>query len=199
MGAMEKFGYGLFILTAKEDGKDNGCVINTAMQVTIDPNQVVICVNKTNHTHDMIINTKKYNLSILTEETKFDIFKRFGYQSGRTADKFEGFDSVAESENGVKYLTDAGAMVSVEVKKTLDLGTHTMFIGEVTEQKVLSDVRSVTYQYYFDHIKPAPPKTEVKKGFRCKICGYIYEGDTLPPDFICPICKHGAEDFEPIV
>lgn len=198
MGAMEKISYGLFILTAKENGKDNGCVINTGMQVTVDPKQVAICVNKTNYTHDMIANTGEFNISILTEKVDFEVFKRFGYQSGRDVDKFMGFSEAAISENGIKYLTSAGAVISVKVNNTVDLGTHTMFIGDVTFEKVLSEVPSVTYQYYFDHIKPAPPKAEVKKGFVCKICGYVYEGDTLPDDFICPICKHGAEDFEPI-
>ncbi len=197
MSAVFKLTYGLFVLTAKDGEKDNGCIINTALQVTANPLQVSICVNKDNYTHDMIMKTGEYNVSILSQETPFEVFQRFGMQSGRDVDKFDGFGEVARSENGLYYLTkSANALLSVKVNKTVDVGTHTMFIGELAEEKDLSDVPSVSYQYYFDHIKPKP---EVKKkGFVCKICGYVYEGDELPPDFICPICKHGVEAFEPI-
>lgn len=197
--AMHKFSYGLFCLSSKEGDKDNACIINTAIQVTNDPKQVSICVNKANCSHDMILKTKEFNISFLTVKTPFEVFTRFGFQSGRDADKFDGFADAKRSENGILYLAkDANAMISVKVSKAIDLGTHTMFIGDVTESIVLSEVQSVTYQYYLDEIKPKPVNKEKKKGFVCKVCGYIYEGDTLPPDFICPICKHGAEDFEPL-
>lgn len=198
MSAMFKFSYGLFVLTAKEGEKDNGCIINTAIQVTQDPKQVSICVNKANYTCGMIERTGEFNLSFLSQEAEFEVFKHFGFASGRDTEKFAGYENAARSENGLMYLTgQANAMASVKVNKAVDLGTHMMFIGDVTEEKVLSDVPSVTYQYYFDHIKPAPEKPKTK-GYVCKICGYVYEGDPLPEDFICPLCKHGAEDFEPI-
>ncbi len=198
MSAMFKFSYGLFVLTAREEGKDNGCIINTAIQVTADPKQVSICVNKSNHTCGMIQRTGAFGLSFLSQDVDFGTFQHFGFQSGRDTDKFADFSDAARSEEGLMYLTKgANAHISVRVNNTVDLGTHLMFIGDVIEEEVLSDVPSVTYQYYFDHIKPKPeqPKT---KGYVCKICGYIYEGETLPADFICPLCKHGAEDFEPI-
>lgn len=139
----------------------------------------------------------EFNVSILSQEAPFSVFQRFGMQCGRDVDKFDGFDEVERSDNGLYYLTkSANAMLSIKVNKTVDVGTHTMFIGEVADEKELSDVPSVSYQYYFDHIKPKPETK--KKGFVCKICGYVYEGDELPPDFICPICKHGVEAFEPI-
>jgi flavin reductase (DIM6/NTAB) family NADH-FMN oxidoreductase RutF len=197
MSAVFKLTYGLFVLTAKDGDKDNGCIINTALQVTANPLQVSICVNKDNFTHDMIKKTGEFNISILSQETPFEVFQRFGMQCGKDIDKFDGFDGVARSENGLYYLTKyANAMLSVKVSKTVDVGTHTMFIGEIAEEKDLSNVPSVSYQYYFDHIKPKPEAK--KKGFVCKICGYVYEGDELPPDFICPVCKHGVEAFEPI-
>lgn len=199
MSAMHKFSYGLYVLTAKDGEKDNGCIINTAIQAADNPKQVSICVNKANDTCEMIEKTGAFNVSFLTQETEFDTFKHFGFQSGRDVNKFKDFQDAGRAENGILFLTGtANAMVSVKVDKTVDLDSHLMFIGEVTEEKVLSDVPSVTYQYYFDHIKPKPEEKPKVKGFVCKICGYVYEGDELPPDFICPICKHGAEDFEPI-
>lgn len=199
MSAMHKFSYGLYVLTARDGHKDNGCIINTAIQAADNPKQVSICVNKANYTCEMIEKTGVFNVSFLTQETDFDTFKHFGFQSGREVDKFEGFGQAERGENSILYLTKTtNAMVSVKVGQTVDLGSHMMFIGEVTEEKVLSDVPSVTYQYYFDHIKPKPSEKPKAKGFVCKICGYVYEGDQLPADFICPLCKHGAEDFEPI-
>ena len=197
--AMFKFSYGLFVLTAQADGKDNGCIINTAAQLTDNPKRINIAVNKQNHTHDMILKSGSFNISVLSEKVSFDIFQRFGFQSGKDADKFEGFSSVARSANGLYYITaGVNAFLSGRVTEALDCGSHTLFIAEVTEACVLSEDPSVTYAYYFDHIKPKPqPKIEEKKtGWVCKICGYIYEGDELPPDFICPLCKHGADDFE---
>lgn len=194
---MFKISYGLYVLTAKDGEKQNGCIVNTLQQVTTTPNQVTIAVNKNNFTHDMIAKTGVFNVSILSEKVKFDTFKHFGFQSGRDVDKFADFPHEI-SENGLPYITDgANGYISGKVISSLDLGTHTLFLAEVTEGEVLSDDPSVTYDYYHKHIKEAPPKkTDGAKGWVCKICGYVYEGDPLPADFICPVCKHGASDFE---
>ena len=198
--AMFKLSYGLFVLSAKDGDKDNGCIVNTAAQLTDTPKRLNIAVNKQNYTHDMILKTGEFNVSILTEDAPFKIFQHFGFQSGRDTDKFDGTFPAARSANGLAYLTEyANAFISAKVIDALDYGTHTLFIAEVTESAVLSPAPSVTYAYYFEHIKPKPqPVEENKKGFVCKICGYVYEGDELPADFICPLCKHGAEDFEPL-
>ena len=195
MSAIFKLTYGLFVLSAKDGDKDNGCIINTALQVTDSPLQLSITLSKANYTHDMIKNTGKFNLSVLSQEAPFSIFQHFGMQSGKDVNKFDG--EVLRTSNGIAYVEEAtNAVLSVDVNKTVDVGTHTIFIGEVTEEKILSDVPSASYQYYFDHIKPKPEQK--KKGYVCKICGYVYEGDELPEDFICPVCKHGAIDFEPL-
>ena len=196
--AMFKLSYGLFVLTARDGAKDNGCIINTAQQLTSAPMRISITVNKANYTHDMIEKTGAFNISVLTEGAPFGLFKQYGFQSGRTADKLSGGEP--RTENGIAYLSEhANAVISGKVISTVDCGTHTLFIADVTEAHVLSAEPSVTYAYYFAHIKPKPqPAAEKKKGFVCKICGYVYEGETLPPDFICPLCKHGAEDFEPL-
>ncbi len=196
--AMFKLSYGLFVLTARDGAKDNGCIINTAQQLTSAPMRISITVNKVNYTHDMIEKTGAFNISVLTEGAPFGLFKQYGFQSGRTADKLSGGEP--RTENGIAYLSEhANAVISGKVISTVDCGTHTLFIADVTEAHVLSAEPSVTYAYYFAHIKPKPqPAAEKKKGFVCKICGYVYEGETLPPDFICPLCKHGAEDFEPL-
>ena len=196
--AMFKLSYGLFVLTARDGAKDNGCIINTAQQLTSAPMRISITVNKENYTHDMIEKTGAFNISVLTEGAPFGLFKQYGFQSGRTADKLSGGEP--RTENGIAYLSEhANAVISGKVISTVDCGTHTLFIADVTEAHVLSAEPSVTYAYYFAHIKPKPqPAAEKKKGFVCKICGYVYEGETLPPDFICPLCKHGAEDFEPL-
>lgn len=200
--AFQKLSYGLFVLSAKADGKDNGCIINTAAQLTSTPNRINIAVNKANYTHDMILNTGIFNISVLAEDTSFDTFKRFGFASGKDTDKFAGFEnSVARSANGLLYVTEGtNAFMSAKVVDSYDYGTHTLFIVEITEAEVLREEPSVTYAYYFEHIKPKPqPKIEEEKhGYVCKICGYVYEGDTLPDDFICPLCKHGTDDFEKI-
>ena len=198
--AMFKLSYGLFVLTAKNGEKDNGCIINTVMQITDIPKRIVVSVNKQNYTHDMILKSGEFNVSVLSTDVPFDVFQKFGFVSGRDTDKFNDFDKVARSENGIYYLTEyANAYISGKVSNVIDCGTHTMFVADVTNAKTLSEVPSVTYQYYFDHIKPKPKAAdEKKKGFVCKICGYVYEGETLPPDYICPLCKHGAEDFEPL-
>ncbi len=193
---MFKISYGLFVLTAKTGDKDNGCIVNTVEQVTSQPLRILVTVNKDNYTHDIIKATGEFNVSVLTESAPFSVFERFGFQSGRDADKFSGFTKAQRSENGILYLTEySNAFISCKVLEEVDCTTHTIFIAEVTEAKVLSGKRSVTYQYYHDNIKPKPEKKE-KSGYVCKICGYVYEGDVLPEDFICPLCKHGAADFE---
>lgn len=195
--AMFKLSYGLFVLTAKDGEKDNGCIINTVMQVTDVKKRIAIAVNKANYTHDMIKKTGVFNVSVLTTEAPFKLFKQFGFQSGRDTDKFAEGDAEVRTANGLRYVPEyANAVISGKVVEEHEYDTHTLFVAEVTEAAVLSNVPSVTYQYYFDHIKPQPQPTTEKTGYVCKICGYIYEGDTLPEDFICPLCKHGAADFE---
>lgn len=194
---MNKLSYGLFVLTAKDGDKDNGCIINTAAQVTTTPNRIIVTVNKENYTHDMIKKTGEFNVSVLDESATFDTFQHFGFQSGRDTDKFAEI-TFARAENGIAYLTkECNAYISGKVTDTIDLGTHTMFIADVTGGEVLSDGSSATYAYYHANIKPSAKPVE-KKGYICTICGYIYEGDSLPADFVCPICKHGAEDFKPL-
>lgn len=197
--ALFKIGYGLYVLSAKEGDFDNACIVNTAIQLTNSPNRIGVVVNKQNKTHDMIKSTGVFNVSCLTTETNFDTIKNFGFVSGRTADKFNGI-SAKRSENGLLYLTEnANAYLSGKVTSEVDFGTHTMFVAELFGAEILSNAESLTYAYYFANIKPKPVgATEKKSGYRCKICGYIYEGEPLPADFICPICKHGAEDFEKI-
>ena len=202
--AMYKLSYGLFVLTAKEAEKDNGCIINTAIQAASEPNQLSICVNKLNYTHDMVLRTGEFTVSVLSQNAKFDLFRQFGFQSGRDVNKFENFDACARGANGIYYITEGtNAYISVKVKKTEDLGSHTMFIGEITDMEVLSDAPSVTYAYYLENIKPksqAVGKTESGQTvWRCTICGYEYVGEELPEDFVCPLCKHPASDFEKVV
>lgn len=194
---MNKLSYGLFVLTAKDGDKDNGCIINTVSQVTTSPNRITIAVNKNNYTHDMITKTKEFNVSILDESAAFETFQHFGFQSGRDTDKFADIQ-YERAENGIAYLSkECNGYISGKVIDTVDLGTHTLFIADVTAGEVLSDRASATYAYYHANIKPSAAPKE-KKGYVCTICGYIYEGDTLPADFVCPICKHGADDFAPL-
>lgn len=195
--AMFKLSYGLFVLSAKDGAKDNGCIINTVMQVTDATKRIAIAVNKANYTHEMIKKTGAFNVSVLTTDAPFKLFKQFGFQSGKDVDKFaEGVEEV-RTVNGIRYVAEySNAVISGKVIQEVEFDTHTMFIAEVTEAAVLSNVPSVTYQYYFDHIKPQPQPTTEKSGYVCKICGYVYEGEELPADYICPLCKHGAEDFE---
>lgn len=196
--ALFKIGYGLYVLTANDNGKDNGCIINTAMQVTSDPCQIAIAVNKKNYTAGMIHNTRKFNISVLSESVKFDTFKHFGFQSGADIDKFANFSNTERTPNGLLYITkDTNAFMSAYVQQEIDLGSHLMFIGQLVASEVLADTPTVTYDYYQKNIKPKP-ETSKKSGWRCKICNYVYEGEELPPDFICPWCKHGAADFEKI-
>ncbi|MCL2052938.1 MAG: flavin reductase [Oscillospiraceae bacterium] len=198
--AMFKLSYGLFVLTAKDGEKDNGCIINTAMQVTASPIGISVAVNKLNHTCGMIMKSGEFNLSVLSEDAPFKVFEQFGFSSGKDTDKFAGTDESNRTSNGIRYVPEyANSMISAKVTQTVDCGTHIIFIAEVTQALILSQVPSVTYQYYFEHIKPKPaPRKESVKGFVCKICGYVYEGEELPSDIICPLCKHGASDFEPM-
>ena len=195
---MFKLSYGLFALTAKDGEKDNGCIINTVTQITDHPIKISIAVNKSNLTHDMIANSKAFNVSVLTESTPFSLFKNFGFVTGRDTDKFARYNESTRTINGIRYLTEnVNAVISAHVTDILDCGTHSVFIADVTQAFILSAEPSATYQYYFDHIKPKPQAAAHQKvGYICKICGYIYEGEPLPSDFICPICKHGAADFE---
>ncbi len=193
--ALFKFSYGLYVLTARQGDRDNGCIINTAGQLTNTPLQIQIAVNKQNLTHDMILETGVFNVSVLTQEATFWVFQHYGFQSGRDVDKFAGLPE-ARTANGLRYIQGCtNAVISGKVISAVDCGTHTLFVAEVTEAQVLSQEPSATYQYYFDHIKPKPAPAK-KESWVCKICGYVYEGEELPEDFICPLCKHGAEAFE---
>lgn len=196
--AMHRLSYGLFVLTAKEGEKDNGCIVNTVIQVTTEPNCIAVAVNKKNYTHDMIERTGMFNVSVLTEKSSFDTFKHWGFQSGADVDKAKEI-TFSRANNGIIYLTEeTNAFISARVRSTVDLGTHTLFLAEVTDAEVLSDDPSVTYAYYQSNIKQVPKADAPKKGFICTVCGYIYEGETLPDDFICPWCKHPASDFKPL-
>ncbi|QIB68003.1 flavin reductase [Aminipila butyrica] len=196
--ALFKIGYGLYVLTAREGEKDNGCIVNTVMQVTSSPLVLAVGVNKQNYTHDMIMRTKEFNVSVLDVNSKFSVFQNFGFQSGRNADKFADFKSVERTENGILYIKEnTNAYLSGKVLEAIDFGTHTLFKAEVADAECFSNAETLTYSYYQQHVKPAAKPVE-KSGWRCKICGYVYEGDPLPEDFICPICKHGAVDFEKI-
>lgn len=199
--ALYKIGYGLYVLSANEDGFDNGCIINTVTQVTSTPNRIAITVNKLNKTHDMIMATAKFNVSVLSTDVTFDEFKHFGFQSGHNVNKFADADKYERTKNGLLIAPQyANAYISGSVFHSIDLGTHTMFIADVTDAEILNDKESVTYAYYHKNIKPQPqkiPQAEGKVAYRCKICGYIHEGE-LPEDFICPLCKHPASDFEKI-
>ena len=202
--AMYKLSYGLFVLTARKADKDNGCIINTAIQAALSPNQLSICVSKANYTHDIIKKTGEFTVSVLSQNAGFDLFKHFGFQSGRELNKFENFSKCKRGANGIYYITEGtNAYISVKVTKTNDLGSHTMFIGEISDMEVLSEVPSVTYDYYLNNIKPKPQAVgttpDGQTVWRCIICGYEYVGEELPEDFICPLCKHPASDFEKII
>lgn len=198
---MYSLSYGLFILSARRGEKDNGCITNTAIQVTTTPNRIVIAVNKGNYTHDMVQETGRFTLSVLSEEAKFDLFQRFGFQSGRDVDKLAGFEAhVGRDADGICYVTQGtNAWISCKVVSATDLGTHTLFLADVLDGGILSGAPSATYAYYQANIKPKPaagPAPGAKKRWVCKVCGYVYEGDTLPADYVCPLCKHPASDFE---
>lgn len=198
---MYRLTYGLFVLTARHDGRDSGCIINTAGQVTSTPNRISIAVNKDNFTHDLVKASGKFNISILSEEADFDLFRHFGFQSGRAVDKFDGFTDCRRSENGLYVVTrGTNGYISATVEQALDLGTHTLFIASVDDMEVLSPAPSATYAYYQSNIKPRPEKAapQGKTTWRCTVCGYVYEGETLPADYVCPLCKHPASDFEKV-
>lgn len=195
--ALFKIGYGLYVLTTNDGEKDNGCIVNAVMQVTNTPNRIAVTVNKQNYSHDVIRQTSKMNICCLSEEAPFAVFETFGFKSGRDVDKFADC-TPARSENGLVVLPRyINAYISLYVTEYVDLGTHGMFICDVTESEVVSDQETMTYTYYHKHVKPKP-QAQKKKGYVCKICGYVYEGEELPEDFVCPLCKHGADDFEPL-
>ena len=195
--ALFKLGYGLYVVTSNDGEKDNGLIVNTVTQLTDNPNRVAVNINKENYSHHIIKKTGVMNVNVLSVDAPFALFENFGFQSGRQADKFAHWKTY-RADNGLPFLAQyINAFLSLKVEQYVDLGTHGMFICTVTEARVISDKPTMTYAYYQENVKPKP-QTEGKKGFVCKICGYIYEGDTLPDDFVCPLCKHGAADFEPI-
>lgn len=195
--ALFNIGYGLYVVTCNDGKKDNGLIINTVTQVTNTPNRIAVTINKENYSHHIINQTKKLNVNCLSVDAPFTIFERFGFQSGRNVDKFENYP-VNRSDNGLAFLPRyINSFMSLKVEQYIDLDTHGMFICSITESRVLTNQETMTYSYYQEHVKPKPV-TEGKKGYVCKICGFVYEGEELPEDYICPLCKHGASDFEPI-
>ncbi len=199
--AMYNLSYGLFVVTAKTY-KDNGCITNTAIQVTSEPNRISLAVNKENLTHDMIVESGVFNVSVISTAAKFGLFEQFGFHSGRDFDKFADWTDYARAENGVTYITKGtNAVISAKVINMVDLGTHTLFIADVTDCEVLASTPSATYDYYHANIKPKPNAVNAagKVVWRCTICGFEIEMDELPDDFICPLCKHPKADFEKIV
>ena len=195
--ALFKIGYGLYVVTSNDGTKDNGLIVNTVSQVTDSPNRVAVCINKANYSHHVIKQSGIMNVNCLSAEAPFKVFQNFGFQSGRTVDKFADWEPL-RSDNGLVFLPRyINAFMSLKVEQYVDLDTHGMFICTVTEARVISNVETMTYNYYQSNVKPKP-ETEGKKGFVCEVCGYIYEGDELPDDFICPLCKHGVADFVPI-
>jgi flavin reductase (DIM6/NTAB) family NADH-FMN oxidoreductase RutF len=195
--ALFKIGYGLYVVTTNDGKKDNGLIVNTVVQVTSTPCRVAVTVNKTNYSHDTIKETGKMNVNCLSTEAPFSVFEDFGFKSGRDTDKFAD-KTLLRAANGLAYLPKyINAYISLDVVQYVDLGTHGMFICDVTDAEVISDKESMTYSYYHANVKPKPQPAK-KKGYVCKICGYVYENDPLPDDFVCPICKHGADDFEKI-
>ena len=195
--ALHTIGYGLYVATTNDGSKDNGCIVNAVMQVSATPLRIAVSVNKENYTHEIIRKTGKLNINTVDVTAPFDLFKHFGYQSGRDVDKFTGFDEL-RSENGLRILPGAiNGWLSLEVEQYVDLNSHGLFLCRITESAVVSEKESMTYAYYQKNVKPQPKPKKVT-GHICKVCGYVYEGEELPKDFICPWCKHGAEDFEPI-
>ena len=197
--ALFSISYGLYVLTAHDSQRDCGCILNSVMQLTEKPLRLAVSVNKSNHTCEAIEKDGRLNLSVLNESAPFDVFTRFGFQSGRDADKFAGSDDPV-SENGLRYLDGvANTLLSAKVEQVIDCGTHVLFIALVTETKKLNTLPSMTYSYYHANVKPKKKAEEKpKRGYVCRICGYFHEGEELPDDFICPLCKHGAADFEPV-
>lgn len=201
--ALFKIGYGLYVLTTNYDNVDNGCIVNSVMQITSNPLRIAVTVNKNNYTHDLIKDSCVFNLSMLTTETSMRVIEHFGFQSGRTVNKFEKCPEEHRAVNHVVYIPKyTNAYLACRVVNSIDFGTHTMFIADVLDAEVLSDKPSLTYDYYQTNIKPKPvakKPTDGKRRWVCKVCGYIYEGDELPDDIICPTCKHGKDDFEEII
>lgn len=196
--ALFNIGYGLYVVTCHDGKKDNGLIVNTVTQVTDTPNRVAVTINKANYSHHIIKQTGKMNVNCLTVEAPFSVFEKFGFASGRNTDKFEGC-SVLRSDNKLVFLPRyINAFMSLQVEQYVDLDTHGMFICSVTEARVISQKETMTYTYYHEQVKPKP-ETDNKQGYVCKICGYVYEGDSLPEDYICPLCKHGVADFEKIM
>lgn len=196
-GFLSRIEYGLYLLSARENGFDNGCIINTLCQVTSSPVKIMAAVNKDNKTCEMIKNTGEFNVSVLSQSAGYEIYKHFGLQSGKNTDKFFDFDGIERGKNGILYLKKGtNSYFGTSVINSIDTGTHIMFIAQPTEGAVLSDEKSATYEYYQNNVKPQ--FSDKRTGFRCKVCGYVYEGDFLPGDFVCPWCKHGADDFEKI-
>lgn len=190
--------YGLYLLTTRTAERDNGCIINTAMQVSDNPNQVLVAVNTSHLTAEMLQKSGQLNLSVLSTAADFPLYQHYGFQSGRKVDKFADATHLQRSKNGLWYLTrGTNAFLSAEVEQMWDIGSHILFLATVGERAVLNGEESATYAYYRERVKPAPEKTGAK-GFACRVCGYRYPGETLPPDFVCPICGHGVADFEPI-
>ena len=197
LSALFNIGYGLYVVTSNDGKKDNGLIVNTVSQVTNSPNRIAVTINKDNYSHHVIKQTGKMNINCLSVDAPFSVFENFGFRSGRNADKFESITPL-RSDNGLAFLPRyINSFMSLTVEQYVDLDTHGMFICSITEARVISDSETMTYTYYQKNVKPKP-QTEGKKGFVCKICGYVYEGDELPEDFVCPLCKHGAADFEPI-
>ena len=195
--ALFNIGYGLYVVTTNDGKKDNGCIVNTVTQVTSSPNRVAVAINKDNYTHHIVQQTGIMNVNCLSVEAPFSVFEKYGFQTGRTADKLKDIEEL-RSDNGLRFLPQyINAFFSLKVENYVDLGTHGMFICSITESRVITKAETMTYTYYQNNVKPKP-ETEGKKGFVCKVCGYVYEGDELPDDFVCPLCKHGAADFEPI-
>ena len=194
MNVMFNISYGLYILSAKKE-KANGCVINALSQVTSTPNRIMIAINKNNFTTSQILKTKKFNVSILNEEANFDLIKRFGFASGKDTDKFEDFNGYKTAENGIPYITEGtNSYISAEVVEVRDLGTHFEFLADVTKEVSLNEIPSITYAYYQKNIKPKVTQKK-KVVYICSVCGYVYEGDPLPEDFVCPLCLHDATYF----
>ena len=195
--ALFKLTYGLFVLSTRDGEKDNGCIINTTMQVTDTPLQIAVAINKNNYTLEMIEKNGIFNVSILSESTPFSVFENFGFRSGRNVDKFADCEPL-RSDNGLVFLPRyINAFMSLKVEQYVDLDTHGVFICSIAESRVISDKPTMTYSYYHENVKPKP-ETEGKKGYVCKVCGWVYEGEDLPEDIVCPLCKHGAADFEPL-
>ena len=197
MSALFNIGYGLYVVTSNDGKKDNGLIVNTVTQVTDTPNRIAVTINKQNYSHHVIKQTGIMNINCLSTDAPFSVFEKFGFQSGRNTDKFEDGE-LLRSDNGLAFLPRyINSFMSLKVESYVDVDTHGIFICSVSEARVITNTPTMTYTYYHENVKPKP-QTEGKKGFVCKICGYVYEGDTLPEDIVCPLCKHGAADFEEI-